>query len=67
MKRRDLKELTTKSKEELIKMLKEYQDEVEKITIQEKAGRLKNVMLSSQKRKDIARILTMIRNKEIKE
>lgn len=67
MKRRDLKELTTKSKEELIKMLKEYKSEVEKITIQEKAGRLKNVMLSSQKRKDIARILTMIRNKEIKE
>ncbi len=65
MKKRDIKEIFSKTKEELSKMLKEYRDELEKITVQQKAGKLKNVMLASQKRKDIARILTSLRNKEI--
>lgn len=65
MKKRDLKELALKEKEELLKMLKEYKDEFQKITIQMKAGKLKNVMLLSQKRKDIARVLGSLRNKEI--
>lgn len=65
MKKRDIKEIFSKTKEELSKMLKEYRNELEKITVQQKAGKLKNVMLVHQKRKDIARILGSLRNKEI--
>ncbi|MBI4990606.1 50S ribosomal protein L29 [Candidatus Gottesmanbacteria bacterium] len=65
MKKRDIKEIFSKTKEELSKILKEYKNELEKITVQQKAGKLKNVMLVHQKRKDIARILGSLRNKEI--
>lgn len=65
MKKRDIKEIFSKTKEELSKMLKEYRNELEKITVQQKAGKLKNVMIVAQKRKDIARILGSLRNKEI--
>lgn len=65
MKKRDLKELVLKEKKELLKILKDGRSDLEKIIIQQKAGKLKNVMLPMQKRKDIARILTIIKNSQI--
>lgn len=64
MKKNVIKEIQAKSKEELVKMLKEYQDELKKIMIQFNSGKLRNVMLPKNRKKDIARILTAIHDKE---
>jgi ribosomal protein L29 len=67
MKKHLLKEIKDKSIEELHKLLIEYKNELAKIKISEKAGKIKNTMLSMNKRKDIARILTVLHDKEIRE
>lgn len=65
MKRNILKETKEKGIEELQKMLVEYRWELDKIKITQKGGKLKNVMLSIKKRKEIAQILTILREKEL--
>ena len=60
MKRRQIKELSTKSKNELVALLVKEQEDLAKINLERKARRLKNVALISEKKKDIARINTFI-------
>ncbi len=66
MKKNTFKEIRTKTRTELVKMLDEHQKELAKIKIQLNAGKLRNVMLTQNKKKDIARIMTCIREKEEK-
>lgn len=65
MKRKEISELIEKSKEELIKKVQELQKDERKISVERSSGRLKNTALSRDKKKDIARILTVIRKKEL--
>lgn len=64
MKRHLLKELKTKTRSELSKILNDYTNDLQKISLQLKSGKLKNVMLAKQKRKDIACILTIMKEME---
>lgn len=65
MKRRDVKDLSTKSKEELMQMLTQLREEMKKNTLEIAMRKLKNVSFLREKKKDIARILTKIREKEL--
>jgi|BEDMetMinimDraft_2_1075160.scaffolds.fasta_scaffold00014_35 large subunit ribosomal protein L29 len=59
-------ELRKMSLEELKKKLKELRAELLKQRIQVKMGTQKNVKIIRNTRKDIARILTELRNRQIK-
>lgn len=64
MKAKAKKELHEKTMPELKTALKEAQDELFSLKIQKAQKKLKNVRLLFEKRKDIARILTILRVKE---
>ena len=61
MKKNDYK---AKSKKELSEMLKQERQEIAKLILERNAGKLKNIAMVGQKRLNIARILTIIRQKE---
>ncbi len=65
MKKSVFKDLRNKSEEELKKMVADTKKELVKIMVQHKSGKLKDVMLSRRKKKDIARMLTILREKKI--
>jgi large subunit ribosomal protein L29 len=56
-------ELRKKSKEELEKILKEKREHLQKLKFDLSLGKLKNVKEIGQTKKDIARILTILRQK----
>jgi len=58
--------LSDKSKIELLKLLKKTQAEWLKLKLDLSLGKLKDVHLPKKKRKEIARIKTIIREKVIK-
>lgn len=65
MKAKDKKEINTKNIKELKTMLKEAKDKLFSLNIEKSQNKLKNTGSISSKRKEIARILTAIRGKEI--
>ncbi|MBI4101437.1 MAG: 50S ribosomal protein L29 [Candidatus Nealsonbacteria bacterium] len=56
-------ELRQKSKEELKKMLEEWQEKLRALYFDLKAGKLKNVREVRTAKKDIAKILTLLNSK----
>ncbi|OGG31122.1 50S ribosomal protein L29 [Candidatus Gottesmanbacteria bacterium RIFCSPLOWO2_02_FULL_38_8] len=64
MKKKDIKELVTKEVSELKKQLSDLINKLKKIQIDQKVGKLKNTNLYGEVLKDIARIKTVIRQKE---
>jgi ribosomal protein L29 len=66
MKKKDLNELKTKSILELEKKFKEKQSEKIVIQMEHKLGKIKNVHQIGSMKKELAKILTFIRLKEIK-
>ena len=65
MKRNQIAQLRSKSAAELKKILEETRNGVKMLIVETKAKKLKNVASVGQKRKDIACILTLIREKEL--
>lgn len=65
MKSNELKETKLKDPKELKVMLNELKKEIAKLIVERATGKTKNVSLIGQKRKDVARILTIIRQKEL--
>ena len=63
MKRNDLNDLRTKTVDELKKMLADLREEVAKVSIEELKAKGKNVNLARIKKKDIARVLTILHMK----
>ena len=59
-------DLRVKSTDELEKLLKKDYEEWWKLKIDLKIGKLKDVHAASKKRKEIARIKTILKEKEIK-
>ena len=66
MKTKDKKELFTKTKEELQSLLKETRQTLLTSQLEIAQNKLKNTRSIFFKRKDIARILTALRQKEFK-
>ena len=65
MKRKDIQELATKDSKELKVMLKEKQKALFTSQLDHTTGKLSNVRSLSVLRDDIARIKTMLRQKEV--
>lgn len=65
MKKKELKELHQKSQQDLQSLMKKTQEEMVKLKMDRKAGRLKNVRLPENKRHDLARIKTILKEKEL--
>ena len=65
MKKKELKELHQKSQQELQNLMKKAQEELVKLKMDRKAGRLKNVRLPENKRHDLARIKTILEEKDL--
>ena len=64
MKKREVKELVTRTVPELKKQLKDLLTNLKKIQIDRHIGKLKNTNLYGHTLKDIARIKTVLRQKE---
>lgn len=67
MKKKDLTELKGKEIKDLLKTLKEKKGELAKVEIDIKAGKEKNLKKGNNLRRDIARILTIVKEKKILE
>jgi len=63
----EIKELREKGKNELIKLLEEARVELVKLRLERKIGSLVDGSAISKKRKEIVKILTVLREKEILE
>ena len=61
MKKREITELRTKSKEECERILANKRNELKKLIVDSGARKLKNVSLKAEVKKDIARILTIMK------
>ena len=64
MKKDAKKELSTRTKDELIKTLRDLRAEIGKLSLDLKMKKLENTNLVYRKKKDVARILTYIGQKE---
>lgn len=67
MKKKELKELETKSISELHQMIKEVGLELLKLKMEKGAGKLKDTQAVNKKRGKLARLKTILRKKELKE
>lgn len=67
MKKKELKELETKSISELNQMIKEVGLELLKLKMEKGAGKLKDTQAVNKKRRKLARLKTILRKKELKE
>lgn len=64
MKKSEIKQLSSKSKKELDKILRELREEIAKLVLERNAPKSKNTAVLGQKKKEIARILTFLCQKE---
>lgn len=67
MKKKELKELSTKSKSELTGLLAKANLELGQLILEKEAGKIKDTNLVSKKRHDLARVKMFIRLKELNE
>lgn len=67
MKKEEKKELFQAKKEELKVMAEKIRKEIAKIILERNAGKLKNISFLREKRKMLARVLTILRRKELVE
>jgi len=65
MKQKDKKELAGKSRDELITLLKKKREELAKLRLDNSQKKLKNTRLLFSYRKDVAKILTLLREMEL--
>lgn len=66
MKKNELSQMRDKELKELRKELKEKKQELAKVRLEVSTGKIKNTRAGKNLRKDIAQILTIIRDKETK-
>lgn len=67
MKKNELSQAKSETLQELRKKLKEKKQELAKVRLEISTGKIKNKRASKNLRKDIAQLLTLIREKEIRE
>lgn len=63
--KKDLKEIVNKSDKELVTALSEKREELINLVLDNKQNKLKNTRSIFNKRKEIARVLTLIRERSL--
>lgn len=64
---KDLKQIINKTGKELKDLLKSKREDLDKLNLDNKQNKLKNTRVIFNTRKEIARIMTLIREKELVE
>ncbi|MGB9706847.1 MAG: 50S ribosomal protein L29 [Microgenomates group bacterium] len=67
MKKKELQELRTKTKREILELIRKTEEELVKLRLEKEAGRLKDVHLVTKKSDDLARLKTILKEKELYE
>jgi ribosomal protein L29 len=67
MKRKEISQLHTKSSLELKTLMKKMEEELVKMKVDLESGNLKDVRAVLKKRRDLARVKTVLRKKELNE
>ncbi|PJE69155.1 50S ribosomal protein L29 [Candidatus Shapirobacteria bacterium CG10_big_fil_rev_8_21_14_0_10_38_14] len=67
MKKKEIAQLRTKDKKELSGLIQKTQGELVKLQIEFQAGKLKNINQLILKRRDLARMKTILKEKELDE
>jgi len=67
MKKKELQELRTKTKKELAELIRKIEEELVRLRIEKEAGKLKDIHLVTKKGNDLARLKTILRQKELNE
>lgn len=67
MRKRELKELKNKTIKELKELIEKMEEELAKLKVEKEGGKLRNISQLREKRRDLARIKTILREKEINE
>ena len=67
MKRKDLQELRTKTKRELLELIRKAEEELARLRIEKEAGKLKDVHLVTKRSDDLARLKTILKEMELNE
>ncbi len=65
MKKKEIKELRTKSKKELEDLIQKTQQELVNLSVDFRAGKVKNIHQVILKRRDLARIKTILKEKDL--
>lgn len=64
MKKNEKVELATRTKDELVKSLRDLRTEIGQLSVAMKMRKVENTNMMRQKKKDVARILTILQMKE---
>ena len=67
MKRKEINQLHTKSSLELKTLIKKMEEELVRMKVDLESGKLKDVRAVLKKRRDLARVKTVLRKKELNE
>jgi len=67
MKRKDLQELRTKTKKELLELIRKAEEELARLRIEKEAGKLRDVHLVTKRSNDLARLKTILKEMELNE
>jgi len=67
MKRKEIYQLHTKSSLELKTLIKKMEEELVRMKVDLESGKLKDVRAVLKKRRDLARVKTILRKKELNE
>lgn len=67
MKKKDIQELHSKSKSGLKDLIKKVEEELVRIKAEKEAGSLKKIHQIAIKKRDLARLKTILREKELNE
>lgn len=65
MKKKEKQELHTKTEEELLSLVRQARQELFKILLEKSQKKLKNTSVILHKKKEIARLLTILNEKEL--
>lgn len=65
MKKKELSQLRTKSIDELAKTAAQLNEEIAQLSLEVKVGKHKNVRTIKNKRRELAQVLTVLREKEL--
>lgn len=65
MKKRELNDLKSKSTDEIRKRITDLKKDIAKLTVEKTSGKNKKQSLTGMKKRDLARLLTVIRMKEL--
>lgn len=67
MKKKDLQEIRAKTRQEILKLIKETEEKLVKLRIEKASGKLRDVHLPQKTADELAQLKTILKEKELNE